>query len=141
MIKIVLVAACLALAMADPTPDPTPTDVVIKGFTEALDKLDIPADRKAKYRVGIQKARPCIEPLTKDADANRIADYVKKLTPVVDECSKVIAALPVEQVKERQEAFGKCLKEKVHGDDSGFDPKQKEVLPKIKACIIEATKE
>lgn len=45
MIKVVFAAALVALAVADNT------DVVISGFSEALGKLDIPADRKAKYQV------------------------------------------------------------------------------------------
>ncbi|XP_022649291.1 uncharacterized protein LOC111269533 isoform X1 [Varroa jacobsoni] len=111
---------------------------IIEGFSKALEKLDIPDDRRANYRAGLEKSKACIAPLANDAPAERIAVYVEKLTPVLDECSKTIASIPKDQVKQRQEVFGACLKEKVHGADSGFDEKQKEVLPKIKQCIVQA---
>ncbi|OQR72156.1 hypothetical protein BIW11_01358 [Tropilaelaps mercedesae] len=113
-------------------------DTIITAFSGALEKLDIPAERKAHYKAALDKSRECIAPLANDAPAERIAVYVEKLTPVVEECSKNIASIPKDQVKERQDKFGACLKEKVQGADSGFDEKQKEVLPKIKQCIVQA---
>lgn len=111
---------------------------IVDGFTKALEKLDIPDDRRAQYKAGLEKSKECIAPLANDAPAERISEYVQKLTPVVDECAKTLTTIPKEQVKERQEAFSACLKEKVQGADSGFDDKQKEVLPKIKKCVVDA---
>jgi len=107
------------------------------GFSGVLDKLDIPDECRAMYKAGLEKARDCIRPLANDAPAERITQYVEKLTPVVSECSKSIAGIEKEKVKERQDAFGACLKDKVQGGDE-FDDKQKEVLPKIKQCVITA---
>ncbi|XP_022649857.1 uncharacterized protein LOC111245586 [Varroa destructor] len=131
MFKLLVIATVVAVAIADVQP-------AIEALKTAIDNLDIPDERKALYKASADKSKECLEGVAADAGPERIQDYITKLSPLVAACSEEIKGIAHDHVEERKTKFQECMKEKVHGEESTLDEKQKENVVKVKACLQQA---
>jgi len=115
-------------------------DMIVKSMKQIIDNVpSIPPARAEIYKNGIDKARPCIETLSKDMTPERINIAGSKVLPISIECGKLIQA--EQDVEKRKQDFEKCLRSRIREASVGLDEVQQNNLIKVQECVKDALKQ
>ncbi|MFE9577067.1 hypothetical protein ACFYO1_11835 [Nocardia sp. NPDC006044] len=66
-------------------------------------------------------------------------ELVEMLMPIEHECLKVIETIAKDEIAERKDAFTRCTKEKIFGEDSGFEEKQQDKIAARQSKCVNKT--